>query len=97
MRSFLSFSLLLAVPSLLLQSANGASFHRNTLSVSSLSNTRSDLFGVSKLSKIPRGGAEEATVEAEEQVLYLPGLLEAELTKSSQVRNNEDQQLVFTS
>jgi hypothetical protein len=83
MKSFLSLSLLLAVPSLFLQRANGATFHRNSLSVS---NTRSDLFGVSKLSKIPRGGAEDASGDEEEKTLYLPGLLDTELTKSSQVR-----------
>lgn len=88
-RSFLSIGLL-ALPSLLWQHAEGATFHRNSVSTSLLSNARSNLFGVPKLSKIPRGGAEEAIEESEPQSLYLPGLLDAELTKSSQVRRTQE-------
>lgn len=84
LRSLLSVSLLVALPTLFLQSANGAPFHRNSLSVPSLTNGRSELFGVSKIS---RGGAEEGADEEVVETLYLPGLLDAELSSSSQVRN----------
>ena len=90
LRSLVSVSLLVALPTLFLQSVNGAAFHRNSLSVSSLSNGRSNLFGVSK---IPRGG-EEAVVEEEVETLYLPGLLDAELFSSSQVRKFSHQEMI---
>eukprot|EP00980_Cylindrotheca_fusiformis_P026439 scaffold16171_cov116-Cylindrotheca_fusiformis.AAC.1 len=74
---------LVAVPAFLVNSALGASFHRSSLSVSSLARSRSNLFGVTKAAVIPRGGSEEPSDGSEEQSLYLPGLLNAELTKSS--------------
>jgi hypothetical protein len=86
MRSLLSMGLLVAVPTLLLQSANGAAFHRNSASVSSFSEKQPSLFGglSNMISKWPRGGAEEEAEAPEE--LYLPGLLDAELSSSDQVR-----------
>ena len=80
MKFSLSQSLLLLAAPLF---ANGAPFQRNSLSTSSLSQ-RTDLFGVSKLSHIARGGSQESK-EAEVETLYLPGLLDAELTSSSEV------------
>mmetsp|Transcript_20295 Transcript_20295/g.49759 ORF Transcript_20295/g.49759 Transcript_20295/m.49759 type:complete len:95 (+) Transcript_20295:96-380(+) len=80
MRFSLSQSLLLLAAPLFV---TGAPFQRNSLSTSSLSQ-RTDLFGVSKLSHIARGGAQEGE-EVEEEPLYLPGLLDAELTSSSEV------------
>jgi len=93
MRFFLSVSLCLAVPSLFFERANGAAFHRNSLSSA---NIQSDLFGVSKLSKIPRGGAEDGVEGEEEQTLYLPGLLDAELTKSSQPTAEFDSTVILS-
>jgi hypothetical protein len=83
-QSFLSLGLLLAASSVLL-SADGAVFQRNSLS------TR-NLFGLSTtIPKIPRGGAEifGEPEEEEPEVLYLPGLLDAELSKTDHVRNSQ--------
>jgi hypothetical protein len=80
-RSILSSGLLLAASSILL-SADGAVFQRNSLS------TR-NVFGLSTtIPNIPRGGAElfGEEEEKEPEVLYLPGLLDAELSKSDHVR-----------
>ena len=92
MRSLISVGLLAAVPTLFLQSANGAAFHRNSISVSSLSETQPALFGglSNKISKIPRGGAEEEAAEAPVEELYLPGLLDVELSSSDQVGQRHD-------
>jgi hypothetical protein len=86
MRSFISLGLIVAGPTLFLSSADGASFHRNSLSFSALSD-KSTFFGLSKtVSKWPRGGAEAEAEEPEAEVLYLPGLLDVDIVKSSQVR-----------
>ena len=61
----------------------GAPFQRNSMSASSLSRNN-DLFGVSKLSQVARGGAQESE-EAEGESLYLPELLDAELTSTLEV------------
>ena len=89
MRSFVTASLVLAVPTLLLSSANGAIFSRSTGTSSlkdvSTSSPSSGLFGLTKtVSRFPRGGAED--VEAEEpEVLYLAGLLETAIARTKQV------------
>lgn len=90
MRSLLPVSLVAGVASIFLcfPSANGAAFHRN-----SLSSLTSSWLGRTDLAQftggLPRGGADatvEETKEAEAEVLYLPGLLDVELKKSTQVR-----------
>mmetsp|Transcript_20294 Transcript_20294/g.49752 ORF Transcript_20294/g.49752 Transcript_20294/m.49752 type:complete len:896 (+) Transcript_20294:96-2783(+) len=91
MRFSLSQSLLLLAAPLFV---TGAPFQRNSLSTSSLSQ-RTDLFGVSKLSHIARGGAQEGE-EVEEEPLYLPGLLDAELTSSSEPTASSDSALVIS-
>jgi hypothetical protein len=57
---------------------------------SSFSVGRKASFGLSSeviLGKIPRGGSEEAEVDADvPEVLYLPGLLEATIVKRDKVR-----------
>ena len=64
-----------------------APFHRN--SVSSLGRPTSS-FGlqnvINSVTKLPRGGSDEGEETTEGEVLYLPGLLDVELKKSSQVR-----------
>ena len=92
MRSFVIASLVLAVPTLLFSSANGAIFGRSTVASSSLkdvstSSPSSGLFGLTKtVSRFPRGGAEEAVEEVEPEVLYLAGLLELAIERTKQVR-----------
>jgi hypothetical protein len=82
MHSLLPVSLLAGAASLLLCSswAEGAAFHRNSLSAVK--------FGLAdtaqSIGNFPRGGDEEAVEEPE--ILYLPGLLDLEVKKSSQVR-----------
>jgi len=97
MRALLPASFLLAgLASILLStpSADGAAFHRN-----SLSSIQSSVFGLGHttprtIAKLPRGGDDEKVEEVEEnEVLYLPGLLDVEIKKTTQVRstvNNAD-------
>jgi len=97
MRFVLSFGLLLAASDVLLQSASGAAFHRNSVSVSSLSGKQTRLFGglSEKISSWPRGGSEESTaMEVEE--LYLPGLLDAELSSADQPTAASDSTVVIS-
>lgn len=71
------------MPALLLcdEGVAGAAFHRNSISAH-----KSSTFGrIGTIAKIPRGGADAAVEEEEPEVLYLPGLLDVELKKSSQV------------
>jgi len=82
--------LLLAAPSF----ASAAPFQRNSLSASYLSQ-RTDLFGVSKLSQISRGGAQDGE-EEEPQTLYLPELLNAELTSSTEPTASSDSIVVIS-
>lgn len=77
--SVLQSILLLAAPLV----ASGAPFQRNSMSASCLGE-RNSLFGVSALSQIVRGGAQESE-EAEGETLYLPELLDAELASSADV------------
>jgi hypothetical protein len=91
MRSFVAASLVLAVPTLLICNADGAIFGRSAVTSSlmdvSTSSPSSGLFGLTKtVSRFPRGGAEEAVEEAEQEVLYLPGLLETVIERTKQVR-----------
>jgi hypothetical protein len=91
MRSFVTASLVLAVPTLLLSSADGAIFGRSTVTSSlkdvSTSSPSSGHFGLTKtVSRFPRGGAEEAVEEPAPEVLYLAGLLETAIERTKQVR-----------
>jgi hypothetical protein len=90
MRLLVTTSLLVALPTLLLNSADGARFSDISASLrSSISSTsrRPGLFGLAKtVSRWPRGGAEEEATEAVEEALYLPGLLDASISRSDQVR-----------
>lgn len=91
MRSFVAASLVLAVPTLLFSSADGAIFDRSTVTSSlkdvATSSRSSGLFGLTKtVSRFPRGGAEEAVEEEEPEVLYLPGLLETAIERTKKVR-----------
>jgi hypothetical protein len=91
MRSFVTASLVLAAPSFLFRSANGAIFGRSIVASSlkdvSTSSPSSGLFGLTKtVSRFPRGGAEEAVEETEPEVLYLAGLLETAIERTKQVR-----------
>ncbi|CAJ1933808.1 unnamed protein product [Cylindrotheca closterium] len=91
MKFYSSQSLLLLAAPLFV---SGALFQRNSLSTSSLSQ-RTDLFGVSKLSHIARGGSQE-NEEAEVETLYLPGLLDAELASSSEPTVSSDSTVVIS-
>ena len=85
MRSFPSLSLLLAVSSIALQGTYGAPFQRNSLSASFLSEKGLGRLS-NKISQWPRGGAEEEGEAEEPETLYLPGLLDVELSASDSVR-----------
>ncbi len=89
MRSLLPVSLLAGVTSISLcfTWVDGAAFHRN-----SLSPLASSWFGLPDsldiIKSLPRGGADAPTEESKEEaleVLYLPGLVDVELKKSTQV------------
>lgn len=80
MRSLLPANILAGLALLCLR-AEGAPFHRSGVA------TR--FFGfaeqsTSSVAQVPRGG-EEAVVEEEPEILYLPGLLDVALKKSKQV------------
>ena len=80
-QSVLCLQLLIAAAATLFASTNGASFGR----VSLPANARP--FGVNSDSviSVSRGGADEAEETPEPETLYLPGLLDAELSKVDQV------------
>lgn len=85
MRLLLPASFLASIPALMLASegVDGAAFHRNSILTHKV-----PTFGrIGTIAKIPRGGADAAVEEAEAppEVLYLPGLLDVELKKSSRV------------
>ena len=71
---------------------NWAEITSPSLHRTSSSNSRTGFFGLSKtVSSFPRGGADVATAdddenkEVEEEVLYLPGLLDTELILNDHV------------
>jgi hypothetical protein len=81
MLSSLPLNLLLAGLTFLCVTTEGAPFQR--------SRSLSKFFGLAEptpfsILDLPRGG-EEVVVDAEPEVLYLPGLLDVELKKSKQV------------
>lgn len=83
-QSVFYLQLLLAASATLFTATNGVSFGRVSVPV------KARPFGVNSdaVVTVPRGGADESK-ETEEptepETLYLPGLLDAELTKSGQV------------
>ena len=93
MRSLLPVSVTTGVVALVIACSSrvdGAAFHR-----SSLPQIKSSWFGLADSTQsvvsVPRGGAsqadqEETKEEAEPEVLYLPGLLDVELKKTTQVK-----------